>query len=64
MKEEHIRYGEARMLPTENVAPFVNRIYSDIRAVIKEYMETNGTTYEEQRVLQDLLDYMEEKDRT
>ena len=59
MKEEHIRYGEARLLPTGNVAPFVNRIYDDIRAIIKEYMETNGTAYEKKCVLQDLLDYME-----
>ena len=62
MKEEHIRYGKARMLPTENVAPFVNRIYDDIRNLIKKRMEAKETTYEEQCALQDLLDYMEGKD--
>lgn len=62
MKDEHIRYGEARMLPTENVRPFVNRIYEDIVTLIKKQMEAKETTYEEQCALQDLLDYMEGKD--
>lgn len=62
MKDEHIRYGEARMLPTENVRPFVNRIYEDIVALIKKQMEKEETTYEEQCALQDLLDYMEGRD--
>ena len=54
MKDEHIRYGEARLLPTKNVAPFVDRIYEDIITLIKKYID-------EQRSLQDLLDYLNEK---
>lgn len=61
MKDEHIRYGEARMLPTENVRPFVNRIYEDIIALIKKRVEAKETTYDEQCALQDLLDYLNEK---
>ena len=54
MKEEHIRYGEARLLPTENVKPFVNRIYNDIITLIKKYCDEECT-------LQDLLDDLNEK---
>lgn len=30
LKQEHIRYGEARFRDTELVEPFVNRIWEDI----------------------------------
>ena len=61
LKAEHIRYGEARLLPTKNVAPFVNRIYEDIITLIKKYMEAKETTYDGQCALQNLLDYLNEK---
>ena len=69
MKEEHIRYGEARLLPTKNVRPFVNRIYNDIITLIKKYCDEECTLqdllddlgYDEQCTLQDLLDDLNEK---
>jgi len=47
LKQEHIRYGEARFANKELVEPFVNRIYEDIAEVNKTHTSCYGCKYDD-----------------
>lgn len=48
LKEEHIRYGEARFRDVELVRPFVERIYQDVAECTKT--SCSGCVYEDSEI--------------
>jgi|GEM_PF-2775039 len=47
LKQEHIRYGEARFKDKELVEPFVNRIYQDFEEVCAPKTSCHGCKYDD-----------------